>query len=61
LCFVTNATTEADAAANRLRTRYGEASLDSADIVVALGGDGLVLKTLHRVTRNGLQIWCSTN
>jgi NAD+ kinase len=59
--LVTNATTEADAAANRLRTRYGEASLDSADIVVALGGDGLVLKTLHRVTRNGLQIWCSTN
>lgn len=57
LCFVTNGTAEADAAANRLRTRYGEASLDSADIVVALGGDGLMLQTLHRVMRIGVPVY----
>jgi NAD+ kinase len=47
--FATNGTPEADAAAMRLRTRYGDHELESADIVVALGGDGLMLQTLHRV------------
>lgn len=49
VCFVTNNTAAADNAANRLRARYGECDIDNADIVVALGGDGLMLQTLHRV------------
>ena len=49
VCFVTNGTWEADAAAAGLRTRYGDHPLESADVVVALGGDGLMLQTLHRV------------
>lgn len=47
--FVSSGTPEAEAAAETLRARYGEAGFDEADVVVALGGDGLMLQTLHRV------------
>jgi len=33
-----------------LRTRYGDAGPEDADIVVALGGDGFMLQTLHNFT-----------
>ena len=46
--FVAADTDEARAALDRLAARYGQASPDSADIIVALGGDGLMLETLHR-------------
>ena len=49
ICVVTSQTLAAQSAAERLRERYGSADMDSADIVVALGGDGLMLETLHRV------------
>ncbi len=55
--FVTNLTAEADAAALRLRQRYGEHSIEDADFVVALGGDGLMLQTLHRVMRTGTPVY----
>lgn len=49
ICVVTNQTPAAEVAADRLRDRYGDSSLQDADFVVALGGDGLMLETLHRV------------
>lgn len=49
--FVTNDTPEADAAVTRMRSRYGDFSLETAEAVVALGGDGLMLQTLHRVMK----------
>ncbi len=49
ICFVTNNTAAANAAAERLHRRYGKSAIDSADMVVALGGDGLMLQTLHQV------------
>jgi NAD+ kinase len=49
LAFVTSDTPEALAAGDRLRTRYGETPPEAANIVVALGGDGLMLSTLHRL------------
>lgn len=49
IAIVTNDTPSSDAAAARLRDRYGTVSMEEADIVVALGGDGLMLQTLHRV------------
>lgn len=55
--FVTNGTPEADAAAARLKARYGDYAIDVADIVVALGGDGLMLQTLHRVMRMGVPVY----
>jgi NAD+ kinase len=40
---------EAEQARQRLAARYGDAPIDTADVVVALGGDGLMLQTLHRL------------
>ena len=39
---------EAAAAAQRLRADYGDVSPEDADVIVALGGDGLMLQMLHR-------------
>ncbi len=35
-------------ATDRLRKRYGHVEPDDADLIVALGGDGFMLQTLHR-------------
>ena len=37
----------------RLTARYGNHPDDGADVVVALGGDGLMLETLHRMMGRG--------
>lgn len=55
--FVTNDTPEANVAAQRLRDRYGHHDVDAADVVVALGGDGLMLQTLHRVMHSGIPVY----
>jgi NAD+ kinase len=47
--FVSSGTADADAAMASLRARYGECGLAAAQLVVALGGDGLMLQTLHRL------------
>ena len=39
----------ARAAEKMLRRRFDFADLDKADILVALGGDGFMLQTLHRM------------
>lgn len=57
ICFVTNNTPEANTTAARLRARYGEYALDTADVVVALGGDGLMLQTLHKVMGSGIPVY----
>lgn len=57
LCFVTNRTPEADIAAQRLRDRYGDYPLPEADVVIALGGDGLMLQTLHQVMLLGIPVY----
>ena len=48
IAFVASKTGEAQAALASLRGRYAEAPLDKAEIIVALGGDGFMLRTLHR-------------
>ncbi|MBW6401179.1 NAD kinase [Roseomonas sp. HJA6] len=40
-----------------LAARYGAASPDKADVVVALGGDGFMLETLHRFLRRGVPVY----
>ncbi len=56
IAFVSSGTPEADAAAESLRTRYGHVPVEKAGVVVALGGDGLMLQTLHEVMDLGLGI-----
>ncbi len=57
LAFVNSDTDEAQTAGARLRARYGETAPEAADIVVALGGDGLMLATLHRLMGTGKPIY----
>jgi NAD+ kinase len=49
--------TEAQKGRAALVARYGSASEDEADMVVALGGDGFMLETLHRFLRRGLPVY----
>lgn len=48
IAFVHGDTSEAKDAARRLRARYPEVAFEDADVIVALGGDGALLSTLHR-------------
>lgn len=50
-------TPEADAAAAALRSRYGDVGFDAAEVIVALGGDGLMLQTLHRVMEHHVPVY----
>ena len=47
LAFVASNRPEAQEARERLAQRYGEVSREEAQVVVALGGDGFMLETLH--------------
>jgi NAD+ kinase len=47
VAFVASDRPEAQEARARLAARYGEAGPDSAQVIVALGGDGFMLETLH--------------
>ena len=57
LSFVSSGTAEADAAAARLRARYGDVGLDAAQAVVALGGDGLMLQALRDVMERHVPVF----
>lgn len=57
ITFVASATEEAQAAARRLAHRYGNSPPDDADVVIALGGDGMMLQTLHRFMDRGPPIY----
>src|SRR6478752_5318573 len=57
ISFVASETPEAEAALEKLVARYGNADCDSADVIVALGGDGLMLQTLHRFIGTGKPIY----
>jgi NAD+ kinase len=48
IAFVAAKTDEAQAALVDLRKRYQEVPIDQAHIIIALGGDGFMLRTLHR-------------
>src|SRR5690554_6382210 len=48
IAFVATDTPEARAARAALVRRYGEIAPEEADVIIALGGDGLMLQTLHQ-------------
>jgi NAD+ kinase len=49
ICFLSSGAAEANEALARLVARYGNCEPSQADVIVALGGDGLMLQTLHRL------------
>jgi NAD+ kinase len=57
LAFVCANTPNARTVRQRLERRYGSAPPAQADVIVALGGDGLMLQTLHRTMRRRTPIY----
>ena len=57
LAFVASERAEAREARDRLASRYGDAPEDQAEIIVALGGDGFMLETLHRNLGRGAPVF----
>ena len=55
--FVSSDIPEATSALAALRERYGDVGMDEAEIIVALGGDGLMLQTLHRAMTRKLPVY----
>lgn len=57
IAIVASRNPEAEAAAARLRARYRNVPPEEAEVIVALGGDGLMLQTLHRFMGVGKPIY----
>src|SRR5262249_8888044 len=57
IAFVASAGVEAQQALAQLASLYGNCEPAEADVVVALGGDGLMLQTLPRNMRTGKPIY----
>jgi NAD+ kinase len=49
LTFMASSRPEAQEGRDKLVARYGDAGLDNAQVVVALGGDGFMLETVHEL------------
>jgi NAD+ kinase len=57
IAFVASDVPQAQAALADLRGRYGVTPPEHADVIVALGGDGFMLETLHRFIDRGVPIY----
>jgi NAD+ kinase len=57
IAFAASDRPEAQDACERLRDRYGHTPEDEAQFIVALGGDGFMLETLHRTMDLGKPIY----
>lgn len=57
IAFIASDQPEARLACERLTRAYGDADPAAADVIVALGGDGLMLHTLRRFMHAGLPIY----
>ncbi|WP_430258554.1 NAD kinase [Neorhizobium sp. IRS_2294] len=57
LAFIASTAPDAEAAFDELTRLYGNVPLVEADVVVALGGDGLMLQTLHETMHIGKRVY----
>ena len=57
ITFLASDAPAARRALKALAKRYGNAHPDKADVVVALGGDGLMLQALHGCLKSGLPVY----
>jgi NAD+ kinase len=55
--FIASTTEPAQASLKNLLQRYGQHELGDADVIVALGGDGFMLRTLHRLLSADLPVY----
>ncbi|KQV63972.1 NAD kinase [Rhizobium sp. Root1220] len=56
-CFLASPATEALAARDELIRIYGNVPTEEADVIVALGGDGFMLQTLHGRMNSGKLVY----
>lgn len=57
IAFVASPSAKAREAATLLIGRYGDTPLEEAELIVALGGDGFMLRTLHEHLDRGLPVY----
>lgn len=57
LAFISSRADEAQAAMEELGALYGACDIATADVIVALGGDGFMLQTLHRMMNSDKVIY----
>jgi len=57
IAFVASEMKEAEEARRELVARYGETPPERADVIVALGGDGQMLQTMHRYLNSRIPIY----
>jgi len=55
--FVASRVQPAEEAATVMQKHYGQYDVDDAEVIVALGGDGFMLRTLHRVIHTDLPVF----
>jgi NAD+ kinase len=55
--FVASDSSDAQAVLLKLRQRYGDAGPQTATVIIALGGDGFMLQTLHNFLGKGVPIY----
>ncbi len=57
IAFIASPIEENELARRKLAHKFGSVPADKADVIVALGGDGLMLQTLHRHMNSGIPIY----
>lgn len=57
ICFLADKTENAQKSLKILQERYGKTSCTDADVIVALGGDGFMLQTLHKYIKKGIPFY----
>ena len=57
LAFIASNTPEAQAGLEELVRLYGNLPVEEADVIVALGGDGFMLQTLHETITTGKSVY----
>ncbi|WP_417601862.1 NAD kinase [Pararhodobacter oceanensis] len=57
IVFLASRTQAAQDARDALIARYGDAPMEAADVIVALGGDGFMLETLHATQARDIPVY----
>ncbi len=55
--FMASSADEAQDSLVVMKRRYGQSALEEAEVIVALGGDGFVLNTLHQTLETGVPVY----
>jgi len=57
ICFLSGDIEVAQIAARKLTKRFGSVPVENADVIVALGGDGFMLATLHQTQNLNIPVY----